>query len=633
MYGTIPITECEQEVLSLPILSRLRGIKQLGLAYLAFPGANHTRFEHSLGTMHVAFLMCQSLGVNDHITQLIRLAALLHDVGHPPFSHTLELAFNMFQDEFREIPQEKLSHEYWTQYKIKTDSALKNMIKKHLRVVHIEDISKFAVGNYGNRVFDSILRSPIDADKTDYILRDNLHCGFPVALDINTITEILDEDKNFGFIVKSEGISFVEQLLIGRYHLITKIHQNKINRLGNYLLALSLKEAIHNIKRGELEKEIHQIFEMNEYELYYFLKEKLGTQFKPLNDFIMGKRNLKELFNFDYSILTPMARYNASIVAERKFLLPEISKELRKKTKCKDLYVDINQAKLPDLDLWIFDPSGQKVPIIETPMIQGIVKTSLSWLQIGIYSFRENKITLDTDNAIKLYRHLDERINEKYKRNLGYFQNNEKAFGMFLLTDFLMNKVTKTLRKNEITPEDFLVITFKAIYQLLTDLFKESHIFIDGSSNFIELVNIIQEDGAIFTPLKEKGIRLDTYGIKEIKETVGKLPSKIFVDIEKLVNFGMLYRKEEVVKFRKFFNKKQQIRLSGWGRNYYVKNLEALAEICRLYERIYQLLGEYIKDDKEIIREYLETSGVQKDDKMRKKREKIRAKTFFRITR
>ncbi len=117
VYGTIPITECEQDVLRLPIINRLRGIKQLGLAYLAFPGANHTRFEHSLGAMHVASLMCQGLGISEHVTQLIRLAALLHDVGHPPFSHSIELAFNMFKEDFKDIPTEKFSHEYWTEKK------------------------------------------------------------------------------------------------------------------------------------------------------------------------------------------------------------------------------------------------------------------------------------------------------------------------------------------------------------------------------------------------------------------------------------------------------------------------------------------------------------------------------------
>jgi HD superfamily phosphohydrolase len=630
VYGTIPITECEQDVLRLPILNRLRGIKQLGLAYLAFPGANHTRFEHSLGTMHVAFLMCQSLDIDDHITQLIRLAALLHDVGHAPFSHTLELAFNMFRNEFKEIPAENLSHEYWTFRKITKDRDLAKTIKSHLGVAHNKDIAKLAVGKYGNRIFDSVLQSPIDADKTDYILRDNLHCGFPVALDINTITEILEKDKDFGFIVKSEGISFVEQLLIGRYHLITKIHQNTKNRLGNYLMALSLRDAIHSIEKAELEKEIHRIFEMNDYELYSFLKEKLAGKFKPINDFFMGKETLRELYNFDYSILTPMARFNASLISARKHLLPEISKQLQKKSGSKDVFVDINQVKLPDLDLWIFDPSGQKIPILDTPMVQGIVKTSLSWLQTAVYCSKKNGIALNIKEIKRLYRELDEKVDEKYDYNLMNFDNNERAYGMFMLIDFLMNRITKSLHKTEITSEDILIIVFKAVYQLLADEFKGSHLFIDGASNLVELVDFVQKDEKVFSPLR-KGIVLKKYSLED--RTLNKLPSQIFVDIEKLVNFGMLYRKEEVVKYRKFYNKKQQIRLSGWGRNYHEKNLDSPKEIAALCDRVYQCLADYVKEDKEIISEYLGTSEVPKDDKMRKQREKIRAKTFFRITR
>lgn len=629
VYGTIPITECEQDVLNLPILNRLRGIKQLGLAYLAFPGANHTRFEHSLGTMHVASLMCQSLDIDEHNTQLIRLAALLHDVGHSPFSHTLELAFNMFRGEFEGVPVDSLSHENWTYRKIMKDKDLAEAIKNHLGVAHNKDIAKLAVGKYGNRIFDSVLQSPIDADKTDYILRDNLHCGFPVALDINTISEILAKDEDFGFIVKAEGISFVEQLLIGRYHLITKIHHNKKNRTGNYLMALSLRDAIKIIEREELPKEINRIFEMNDYELYYFLKDKLGEKFKPLNDFLMGKETLRELYNFDYSILTPMARFNASIVSARKHLLPEISKQLQTKTHSKDIFVDINQAKLPDLDLWVYDPSGQKIPILETPMVHGIVKTSLSWLQIALYAFKENGNGPDIKEVKRLYRELDEKVDEKFEQNLKNFAD-EKTYGTFLLVDLLLNKMTKSLHKTEVTGEDILIIVFKAIYQLLANEFKGSHLFIDGASNFVALVNIIQEKESIFSPMKERVI-LKKYDLQG--RTPEKLPSDIFVDIEKLVNFGMLYRKEEVVKFRKFYNKKQQIRLSGWGRSYHEKNLEKNKEIAKLCDRVYQCLLKYVEKDREQIAKYIQTSEVPKDDKIKKERENIRAKTFFRITR
>ncbi|MCK4477451.1 HD domain-containing protein [Candidatus Bathyarchaeota archaeon] len=238
VYGVVPITAVEQEILKLPIMNRLKNIKQLGLAYLAFPGANHTRFEHSVGAMHVASLMATAVELDEHHTETIRIAALLHDVGHPPFSHSIEFACNMFG--ISEIP----NHKKTTFQIIATDKELNKILKKAKPLVHTKNIAKLAVGTFEESVtLKRIIDGPIDADKIDYILRDNHHCGFPVALDINTISEILKKDENYGIAITPEGQSFAEQLFMGRYHLISKIHHNLKNRLGNYLLALTLEEA------------------------------------------------------------------------------------------------------------------------------------------------------------------------------------------------------------------------------------------------------------------------------------------------------------------------------------------------------------------------------------------------------
>lgn len=627
VYGTIAITECEQEVLSLPIINRLNGIKQLGLAYLAFPGANHTRFEHSLGTMHVAFLMCQGLGIDDHITQKIRLAGLLHDVGHPPFSHTIELAFKMFKDNFKSVPEKKFSHEYWTKKKITEDTDLKKVMRKYLRIAYPTCIAKLAVGKYGDPTIDSILNSPIDADKTDYILRDNLHCGFPVALDINTITEILNAHPEYGCLIKSEGISFIEQLLIGRYHLITKIHQNGINRLGNYLLALNFKDALLTLKEEDQLEAIENVFYMNDYDLYSFLKDRLKGKFKQLKNFLMGNSNLKEIFNFNYSSLSPMARFDASKISSRKHLLPSLSKTIGEKVNSDKIYIDINEAKLPDLDLWVCDKTGQIIPINQIPLIQGIAKTSLSWLEIAVYSFENENFDCNIEKVMESYKRLDERIEKNYSKNLSQFLS-KNEYGLLMLTELSMNRITQSLSRKEITSEDLLVVIFRAIYCLLEDQFKQSHLFIDGITNFIKLVKYVQDNDSIFTPLKEKGIEFKKYDLED-----GRLPSNIFMDVEKLVNFGMLYRKEEVVKVRRYFNNKHQIRLSGWGRNYFEKNFQGVNEVIQLYERVYKHLEDYIKEDFDLIKEYIETSELQKNNTIRKKREKIREKTVFRITR
>ncbi|HSA35655.1 MAG TPA: HD domain-containing protein, partial [Methanomassiliicoccales archaeon] len=90
VHGSVKVDGVFLELLHRPEMQRLHGVKQLGLAHLVFPGANHTRFEHSLGTYHVADLMCDALKLGKEDRDLALASALLHDLGHAPFSHTLE---------------------------------------------------------------------------------------------------------------------------------------------------------------------------------------------------------------------------------------------------------------------------------------------------------------------------------------------------------------------------------------------------------------------------------------------------------------------------------------------------------------------------------------------------------------
>lgn len=92
VHGFIEFTQVEKELIELPVFKRLQGIKQLGLTNWIFPGAEHTRFIHSLGVMHVADQMAVQLGYDGEKRQLVRLSGLLHDIGHYPLSHVGERA-------------------------------------------------------------------------------------------------------------------------------------------------------------------------------------------------------------------------------------------------------------------------------------------------------------------------------------------------------------------------------------------------------------------------------------------------------------------------------------------------------------------------------------------------------------
>src|SRR5690349_4067365 len=91
IHGMVPVTECEWERLLGTAFSRMRGVRQMGMASISYPGAHHTRFEHMIGAMHVSWLLCADLEfLSDRDKRLIRLATLCHDLGHWPYSHSLE---------------------------------------------------------------------------------------------------------------------------------------------------------------------------------------------------------------------------------------------------------------------------------------------------------------------------------------------------------------------------------------------------------------------------------------------------------------------------------------------------------------------------------------------------------------
>ena len=141
VHDFIRLNSKEAKVIDSPIFQRLRGIRQLAFAHLVYPGAHHTRFEHSLGVFHLAAKMAIRLKLNDEQRQLIRLAALVHDIGHGPFSHVSEKALDIYADKDH-LTQPSTAHvtsihELLTQNFVKKDPAL-------VRVVGQEDCDKSA---------------------------------------------------------------------------------------------------------------------------------------------------------------------------------------------------------------------------------------------------------------------------------------------------------------------------------------------------------------------------------------------------------------------------------------------------------------------------------------------------------
>jgi HD superfamily phosphohydrolase len=291
VYGFVAINEWEKEIIDHPAFQRLRRIKQLALTDMVYPGAVHTRFEHSLGVMHLATIMYDSIVNNnrrileDRLSyndiglkkdrQLIRLAALLHDVGHAPFSHGSEgiMPLNLLKNK-------PFKHEDYTTAIIKT--VLKDAIENHpinRRNCGIEakEVAALIEGNtevIGERIFWRVLiSSQLDADRGDYLLRDSYHTGVKYGIYdhsrlINTFslgTDPESEDVVLG--VNKDGWHVAESVVIARYQMFTQVYFHKTRRAFDYHLKNAMIKALDGGKLPGIES-IDSFLRLDDYVMW-----------------------------------------------------------------------------------------------------------------------------------------------------------------------------------------------------------------------------------------------------------------------------------------------------------------------------------------------------------------------------
>jgi uncharacterized protein len=265
IHGTLPVSRREIKLIDHPFFQRLRNIKQLGFADLAFPGATHTRYAHSLGAMHVATRLFdrlfppRALGgdgpgadlperVRARFRQATRLAMLFHDLGHAPLSHTTEMLMPAVGElglgAFAGNDVKRLAtHEDYT-LKIVLDSSLGQLIHDLFDDDGIlaQDIAELIVGNtweslsaryrHGGVDFAPVLRqivsSECDADRMDYLQRDSFYSGvnygkFDADWLIDNVTPVLEGGAvHLG--IRSRAIFSFEDFLLSRYHMFATVY-------------------------------------------------------------------------------------------------------------------------------------------------------------------------------------------------------------------------------------------------------------------------------------------------------------------------------------------------------------------------------------------------------------------------
>ena len=237
VHRHIGFTEVEKELFDSAVFQRLRRIRQLSGAHLVYPSAQHSRFEHSLGTMHVAGFAAESLLAKGYIKsvdsiQELRLAALLHDIGHGPFSHLFEEILDA---------KSKLNHEYIGK-KIISKTQISDILEKH--GYNSNRVCMLSFGESRIKFFNEIIAGALSADIMDYLPRDGLFTGAEYGnIDYHRLISSFEVVSNAHLAINRSALYSFESMLISRYEMFKAVYFHKTVRSAEVMLLHSMRLA------------------------------------------------------------------------------------------------------------------------------------------------------------------------------------------------------------------------------------------------------------------------------------------------------------------------------------------------------------------------------------------------------
>ena len=238
VYGFITLNKgILLNIVDHPYFQRLSRIKQLGLTYLVYPGAHHTRFHHAVGAAHLMTQAIQTLKkngvlINKEEEEAVILAILLHDIGHGPFSHALENSF------VKGISHEDISVNFMNSLNQEFDGALE------LALQIFQD-------KYPKRFLHDLVSSQLDMDRLDYLKRDSFFTGVSEGVVSNQRIIKMFHVVNDEIVIKEKGIYSIEKFIVARRLMYWQVYLHKTVLSAEFLLAKIIERARELINNGE----------------------------------------------------------------------------------------------------------------------------------------------------------------------------------------------------------------------------------------------------------------------------------------------------------------------------------------------------------------------------------------------
>ncbi|UQZ90397.1 phosphohydrolase [Deltaproteobacteria bacterium Smac51] len=304
IYGFIPLTQLEMDIIDTPIFQRLRRVHQLALTKYVYPSAEHSRFVHSIGVMHCASLIYEGIfnhkdtvaymEPNEKKLQTLRLAALLHDIGHLPFSHAAE----------EQLLPPGFGHEDLSGYIITEHNQISDSIKKYGCDPKLVAMLLTKMPTYDFKLEHDIISGNLDADRADYLLRDSRMCGvcygeYDFARFLHMFAAIMDTNRHYKLFVGESDLWQAESLLIARYHYNLQVPYHRTRSGFDIALRQFIKSVDNEVGFIETDGNFIKSMDFDKFINYddYSIMEKAKTSSNCWADYILRKNHLRVLLD------------------------------------------------------------------------------------------------------------------------------------------------------------------------------------------------------------------------------------------------------------------------------------------------------------------------------------------------
>lgn len=364
IHGMIFVSDKEAELIKLPPFQRLRYIHQLGTTYLVYHGAEHTRFGHSLGVMHLISKAMDSLWERgylkplnkeefERLKQIGRIVGLLHDVGHAPFSHVGEET-GLYPKLIDIDGEEKSGHEVYTRL------LVRDYFGKYIdelfddQNITKEDILAFLSGFVTDKRFyflKDLINGQLDADRMDYLLRDSYYCGVQYGkYDLHRLLDTLcicypdsDPAREWQLGVESDGVHAVEEFIFARYWMFIQVYFHKTRRIYDYYLTEFIKSIMESkYKSKTYPCDLKEYLSWNDNRILQLIEEYGRNSSNKWASNIYTRSHLKEAF-----VSKPHHEENEDELKDElgriAWVIEKVSDEFKEEYKEGKIYID--QAK------------------------------------------------------------------------------------------------------------------------------------------------------------------------------------------------------------------------------------------------------------------------------------------------